>query len=189
MPYLGLGAVELRMRISPSIIPTDRLDRDMYLVLEDFSTGPAWRETDEDRTDYRTLISDLLTGQYDRPLRVVAFNPLGAEELRQILELELEAVQKRIAAANQAAMSLTVSEAARKHILEEGTDARYGARHLRRAVERRLVFPIANLMATGQVQDGDRIVVELDPELGKLVFLKEFEDNRPEIAISAKTAA
>ena len=120
---------------------------------------------------------------------VVAFNPLGAEELRQILELELEAVQKRIAAANQAAMSLTVSEAARKHILEEGTDARYGARHLRRAVERRLVFPIANLMATGQVQDGDRIVVELDPELGKLVFLKEFEDNRPEIAISAKTAA
>lgn len=61
---------------SPSIIPADRLDRDMYLVLEDFSSGPAWRETDEDRTDYRTLISDLLSGQYDHPLRVVAFNPL-----------------------------------------------------------------------------------------------------------------
>ncbi len=63
------------MRKAPSIIPTDRLDRDMYLVLEDFSSGPAWRETDEDRTDYRTLISDLLTGQYDHPLRVVALNP------------------------------------------------------------------------------------------------------------------
>jgi hypothetical protein len=60
----------------PSIIPANRLDRDMYLVLEDFSSGAAWRETDEDRTDYRTLISDLLTGQYDHPLRVVAFNPL-----------------------------------------------------------------------------------------------------------------
>jgi hypothetical protein len=48
----------------------------MYLMLEDFSSGAAWRETDEDRTDYRTLISDLLTGQYDHPLRVVAFNPL-----------------------------------------------------------------------------------------------------------------
>ena len=59
-----------------SIIPANRLDRDMYLVLEDFSSGAAWRETDEDRTDYRTLISDLLTGQYDHPLRVVAFNPL-----------------------------------------------------------------------------------------------------------------
>jgi len=64
------------MRHSPSISPADRLDRDMYLVLEDFSSGAAWRETDEDRTDYRTLISDLLTGQYDHPLRVVAFNPL-----------------------------------------------------------------------------------------------------------------
>jgi hypothetical protein len=64
------------MRQSPSIIPADRLDRDIYLVLEDFSSGSAWRETDEDRTDYRTLISDLLTGQYDLPLRVVAFNPV-----------------------------------------------------------------------------------------------------------------
>ena len=61
---------------SPSIIPADRLDRDMYLVLEDYSSGAAWRETDEDRTDYRTLIGDFLAGQYDHPLRVVAFNPL-----------------------------------------------------------------------------------------------------------------
>ncbi len=60
----------------PSIVPNDRLDRDMYLVLEDFSSGAAWRETDEDKTDYRTLISDFLTGQYDHPLRVVALNPL-----------------------------------------------------------------------------------------------------------------
>ena len=64
------------MRTLPSVIPSDRLDRDMYFVLEDFSSGPAWRETDEDRTDYRTLISDFLSGQYDHPLRVVAFNPL-----------------------------------------------------------------------------------------------------------------
>jgi hypothetical protein len=58
------------------IIPTDRLDRDIYLVLEDFRNGAAWRETDETSTDFLTLISDLLTGQYDQPLRVVAFNPL-----------------------------------------------------------------------------------------------------------------
>jgi hypothetical protein len=63
------------MRQSPSIIPSDRLDQTIYLVLEDFSSGAAWRETGEDRTDYRTTLNDLLTGQYDRPLRVVAFNP------------------------------------------------------------------------------------------------------------------
>jgi hypothetical protein len=48
------------MRHSLSISPADRLDRDVYLVLDDFSGGAAWRETDENRTDYRTLISDLL---------------------------------------------------------------------------------------------------------------------------------
>jgi len=60
---------------SPSIAPIDRLDRTIYLVLEDFSSGAAWRETGEDRTDYRTVVDDLLAGQYDNPLPVVAFNP------------------------------------------------------------------------------------------------------------------
>ncbi|MBR0939340.1 hypothetical protein [Bradyrhizobium jicamae] len=59
---------------SPSIIPNDRLDKDFYLVLEDFRSGAAFRETDEG-VDHRTLIADLLTGQYDQVLRVVAFNP------------------------------------------------------------------------------------------------------------------
>jgi hypothetical protein len=63
------------MRQSPSIIPTDRLDRDIYLVLEEFRQGAAWRETDETDSDFPTIVRDLLTGQYDQPLRVVAFNP------------------------------------------------------------------------------------------------------------------
>ncbi|MGY3240049.1 hypothetical protein ACVMAJ_006939 [Bradyrhizobium sp. USDA 4448] len=80
------------MRKSPSIVPTDRLDRDMHFVLEDFSSGPAWRETDEDSTDFRTLISDLLSGQYSHPIRVVALNPLegwsrdASEDVAQALE-------------------------------------------------------------------------------------------------------
>ena len=59
---------------SPSIIPNDRLDRDFYIVLEDFSTGAAFRETDKG-IEYPTLIADLLRGEYARVLRVVAFNP------------------------------------------------------------------------------------------------------------------
>lgn len=61
---------------SPSIIPwADRLDRDIYLVLEEFRSGAAWRETDESDVDFETVIADLLSGQYQQPLRVVAFNP------------------------------------------------------------------------------------------------------------------
>jgi hypothetical protein len=58
----------------PSIVPNDRLDRDFYIVLEDFKGGAAFRETDEG-IDYHTLITDLLSGQFGEVLRVVAFNP------------------------------------------------------------------------------------------------------------------
>src|SRR5262249_2968940 len=61
LQWCGLGV--LLMRQSSSIIPSDRLDRTIYIVLEDFSSGAAWRETDEERTDYRTMLNDLLTGQ------------------------------------------------------------------------------------------------------------------------------
>ncbi|MCK1291905.1 MULTISPECIES: hypothetical protein [unclassified Bradyrhizobium] len=64
------------MRHAPSIVPLDRLDRDIYLVLEDFGAlaGCSWRETDEQDTDFETIIRDLITGQYAYPVRIVAFN-------------------------------------------------------------------------------------------------------------------
>src|SRR3954454_22118464 len=64
------------MRSSPSIVPTDRLDRDIYLVLEDFGAraGCAWRETDEQDTDLETVLQGLLSGQYVYPVRIVCFN-------------------------------------------------------------------------------------------------------------------
>ncbi|MDA9415535.1 MULTISPECIES: hypothetical protein [Bradyrhizobium] len=64
------------MRSSPSIVPADRLDRDIYLVLEDFGAraGCAWRETDEADTDLKTVLRDILSGQYAYPLRIVCFN-------------------------------------------------------------------------------------------------------------------
>ena len=92
------------MRHSPSISAADRLDRKIYLVLE-FSNGAAWRETDEDRTAYRTLISDLLTGQYDHPLRGVAFNPLegwsrdASEDVANALEQHIATEGREVSAA------------------------------------------------------------------------------------------
>ncbi len=62
------------MRTSPSIVPHGT-DQDTYLVLDDFGLlGRVWRETDEENTDRATLIRDLLAGQYDSPVRIVAFN-------------------------------------------------------------------------------------------------------------------
>lgn len=65
------------MPTPPPIIPTGRLDRDTHLVLGGFRGGAAWREIAEDRVDYATLVGDLLAGQYGRPIRIVAFNPIA----------------------------------------------------------------------------------------------------------------
>ena len=107
--------------------------------------------------------------------KIVVFHTLRSEQLEQILEIELGLVQQRILQAtgnNQFVFSCTV--AAKEFLLVEGTDLKYGARHLKRAIERNIVFPLANLVATGQVKLGDFIRIDRDPD-GKLTFVKEAE--------------
>src|SRR5438477_8144155 len=76
------------------------------------------------------------------------------------------------AAANKAFL-VNVTDTAREFLLKEGTDSRYGARHLKRAIERRLVQPISNLMATGQIERGDCIRVSFRPGSTALTFFRE----------------
>ena len=62
------------MRTSPSIVPHGA-EQDTYIVLEDFGQhGLAWRETDVESADRKTLIEDLLRGEYRHPVRIAAFN-------------------------------------------------------------------------------------------------------------------
>ena len=62
---------------------------------------------------------------------------------------------------------------AKKFLLDEGIDFKYGARHLKRAIERFLVYPISNLVATGQVTTGDLVMIDYDGGSGKLVSQKK----------------
>lgn len=103
---------------------------------------------------------------------VVVFRPLSHEQLRKILDLELQQVQMRVFA-GKVHFLFRVQEAGREFLLAEGTDPRYGARHLKRAVERHLVCPLANLLASGQVRAGDMLCVDWDKGLKQLVFWKE----------------
>jgi ATP-dependent Clp protease ATP-binding subunit ClpA len=105
--------------------------------------------------------------------KVVVFRSLRDEHLRQILEIELRAVQDRIMRGTSDKFVFRCTDAAKKFLLEEGIDFKYGARHLKRSIERFLVYPLSNLIATGQVAMGDLLVVDYSPEIGKLVFVKE----------------
>jgi ATP-dependent Clp protease ATP-binding subunit ClpB len=109
--------------------------------------------------------------------KTVVFHPLGAPELRKILTLELNVVQQRIFhAANSAPFVFALSEEAKDFLLLEGTDMKYGARHLKRAVDRHMVHPLSNLIATGQVRGGDLLRVDFNPAAGTLTFFKDAED-------------
>jgi ATP-dependent Clp protease ATP-binding subunit ClpA len=107
--------------------------------------------------------------------KVVVFRTLRDEHLKQILEIELGMVQQRVLMASGAHQFVfNCTPAVKEFLLREGTDPKYGARHLKRAIERHLVFPLANLVATGQVKLGDFIRVDLLGE-SRLTFVKEAE--------------
>src|SRR5579859_6428341 len=106
--------------------------------------------------------------------KVVVFKTLRPEHLEQILEIELGMVQQRILqATGNSQFVFSCTPAVKRLLLDEGTDPKYGARHLKRAIERFVVFPLANLVATGQLKLGD--FVRIDMQDGKLSFVKEAE--------------
>jgi hypothetical protein len=82
---------------TPSIVPNEH-DQTVYLVADDFKVGRVWREAEYDDTDLETVIQDLLTGQYNNPSRIVAFNTAEkwsqdvsediAQELRRRCDLQ-----------------------------------------------------------------------------------------------------
>jgi ATP-dependent Clp protease ATP-binding subunit ClpB len=100
---------------------------------------------------------------------------LRPEQLESILEIELGMVQQRVLETARGRFLFRVTPAAREFLLKEGTDMKYGARHLKRSIERHLVYPLASLLATEQVNLGDVLSVDWDEDGHRLVFLKEAE--------------
>ncbi len=115
--------------------------------------------------------------------KVVVFHPLKREELDEVLEIELRQVQKRVLDSTTRPFFFRITGEGREFLLEEGTDQRYGARHLKRAIERYVVYPIARLLATTQVHQGDALVI--DHHFGEegLVFLRDTENRSSDLPL------
>ena len=107
--------------------------------------------------------------------KVIVFHPLRSQQLEQILEIELGMVQQRVLETAKGRFLFRVTMPARDFLLREGTDMKYGARHLKRAIERHVVYPLASLLATEQVSLGDVISIDWDGREECLSFLKEAE--------------
>ena len=107
--------------------------------------------------------------------KVVVFHPLKREQLEEVLEIELGQVQQRVLETAKGQFLFRVTNAGRDFLLQEGTDQRYGARHLKRAIERFVVYPLANLLATEQVHLGDLVCIDWDRKHKELTFAREGE--------------
>ncbi len=105
--------------------------------------------------------------------KVVVFHPLRQEQLEQILEIELGMVQQRVLDTGRGQFLFRVTSAARRFLLQEGTDMKYGARHLKRAIEKFVVYPLASLLATEQIWFGDILVIDWDEEDECISFQRE----------------
>ncbi len=105
--------------------------------------------------------------------KVVVFHPLREEQLEQIVDIELGMVQQRVLATGRQQFLFRVTPPAKRFLLREGTDIKYGARHLKRAIEKFVVCPLANLRVTDQVRFGDVLVIDWDGRTSHLSLEKE----------------
>jgi ATP-dependent Clp protease ATP-binding subunit ClpB len=125
--------------------------------------------------------------------KIVVFHPLHRKQLEQVLDIELAMVQQRVLETAKGQFLFRVTTNGRDFLLQEGTDQRYGARHLKRSIERHVVYPMANLLATEQVRLGDMICIDWEPSEDHLHFVREGENvaipvRRPDPAIATKAA-
>jgi ATP-dependent Clp protease ATP-binding subunit ClpB len=159
-----------------------------------FATGDVERERQAGRLDGATTDKIARAGVeaarkrftpefMNRLDKVLVFQPLTDVDLRKILHLELNILQQRIfSSSTPTPFFFALTQAAKDFLLREGTDLKYGARHLKRAIDREVVNPLSNLIASGQVRGGDLVSVDFDSSTSQLAFFKEAE-NVPEHAV------
>jgi ATP-dependent Clp protease ATP-binding subunit ClpB len=134
--------------------------------------GLSWEEI-------RARVMEALRAQFRPELlnridEVVIFRPLGIEQIQTIVEIQLRELRQRLA---ERKISLELTPAAEQLIAREGFDPVYGARPLKRTIQKEIVQPLAVQLLRGEAKDGDTIVV--DVREGRIVF------DRSEAAVAA----
>ncbi len=157
----NLGGVEISEMMTGRmgfVQPTDKAER-MDQKIQNTATQSA-----------RKKFSPEFINRIDK---TVVFHPLRRDQLEQVLDIELDMVQQRVLETARSQFVFHIETDAREFLLGEGTDIKYGARHLKRAIEKYLVYPLANLLATGQIQFGDVLTVNNDAGNQRLRFFRE----------------
>jgi ATP-dependent Clp protease ATP-binding subunit ClpB len=98
---------------------------------------------------------------------VIVFHALSEEHLKQIVEIQLEHLRRRL---GERHIGLELTDAARTHLVEVGFDPAYGARPLKRTIQKEIETAVGRMLLQGKVRDGQTVRVDYDPEQGGLTF-------------------
>jgi len=101
---------------------------------------------------------------------IIVFHSLSEEHLKQIVEIQLQRLRARLADRH---IMLELTDAARQNLVRTGYDPHYGARPLKRAIQKKIETPLGRLLLQGKIRDGQTVLVDADREAGDLRFTPE----------------
>ena len=123
---------------------------------------------DASKNKMLNALKDLFRPEFlNRVDEIVAFDPLTNEQLMQIVDLMISDTQKVL---NDRNIGLILTNEAKQYVLEKGTDLKYGARPLRRAIQRYIEDELSDMILRSQLLNGQKVLVDLDKENNKLIF-------------------
>jgi ATP-dependent Clp protease ATP-binding subunit ClpB len=120
----------------------------------------------ENKDSARALVEELLQRSFrpeflNRIDETIVFEPLDRKSLRHIIDIQIAALARRL---HERKIAIELTDAGKERLIEEGFDAKYGARPLKRVIQRKLLDGIALKLLTGDFRDGDTIKVDADQE-------------------------
>jgi ATP-dependent Clp protease ATP-binding subunit ClpB len=101
---------------------------------------------------------------------IVMFSPLGKDQIERIIDLQMTSFMKRVV---EKKVALTLTAAAKASLFREGYDPAYGARPMKRAIQRLIQDPLALKILDGEVKPGDEVVVDADSKTGEMKFTRK----------------
>jgi ATP-dependent Clp protease ATP-binding subunit ClpB len=113
---------------------------------------------------------------------IIVFHALSEEHLKEIVEIQLNRLRQRLAERH---IGLELTDAARTHLVRTGYDPLYGARPLKRAIQREIETPLGRRILKGEVRDGQTVLVDLDPASSELKFTAQSEGPQTRVASGA----
>jgi ATP-dependent Clp protease ATP-binding subunit ClpB len=152
-----------------------------YLTPQAFNPKGSWTEDNKDMLLAREKVMETLREHFkpeflNRVDDIIIFNPLAKEQLTKIVDLRLEDLRRLLA---DRKISIELTERAKETLFAEGYDVQYGARPLKRAIQRMIQDPLAMKILDGEVLHGDHVVVDADKLLAKLTFTVSRHDEKP----------